>query len=316
MAIVAAVAVGGIIVILIQGEVGVSLRPMLLHWGLLLLPTILLWIAFVTAAHRLTQSRYATYALALGVIYFTGYRLGTNQINWVGNWPMWQAVRDSDMSVLELDRRALVLNRVMAVGLAVFFTVLTVRFYRRREVDATQLVHRLRPRAAVSMALRLAPWAVRPPGRRHLAGVGSRLGARGRRGQKQEKDYWRKNLATYRDARTPDLRQVTLHLDLFPERSGYRVRGTFDLVNGTDRPLREVLLTGGPHWEKLAWTMDGEPFSPSRPGAASLSSRPLEVPSPRVRRCRSVSSTKELFRGVSASGRLAPASSSSHRPWS
>ncbi len=263
LAIVAAVAVGGIIVILIQGQVGVSLPPMLLHWGLLLLPTILCWIAFVTAAHRLTQSRYATYALALGVIYFTGYRLGTNQINWVGNWPLWQAVRDSDMSVLELDRRALVLNRVMAVGLSVFFTVLTVRFYRRREVNATQLVHRLRPRAVLSMALRLAPWAVVPL----VAGIWLALevgwGREGGAAQKEEKDYWRKNLATYRDARIPDLRLVTLHLDLFPERSAYRARGTFDLVNGTDRPLREVLLTGGPHWEKLAWTMDGEPFSPA-----------------------------------------------------
>ena len=51
MAIVVAVALGGIIAILIQGEVGVSLRPFLLYWGLLLLPTILLWIAFVMAIH-------------------------------------------------------------------------------------------------------------------------------------------------------------------------------------------------------------------------------------------------------------------------
>ncbi len=263
VAIVAAVGVGGIVVILIQGEVGVSLRPMLLYWGLLLLPTILLCIAFVTAVHRLTQSRYATYALALGVIYFTGYRLGTDQVNWVGNWPLWSAIRESDMSVLELDRRALVLNRVMALGLAAFFTALAVRFYRRREVDATQLVHRLRPRAAIPMALRLAPWAVIPL----VAGIWLALevgwGREGGAAKKQEKDYWRKNLATYRDARIPDLRQVTLHLDLFPERSGYRVKGTFDLVNGTERPFREVLLTGGPHWEKLAWTMDGEPFSPT-----------------------------------------------------
>ena len=263
MAIVVAVAVGGIIVVLIQGEVGVSLRPMLLYWGLLLLPTILLCIAFVMAIHRLTQSRYATYALALGLIYFTGYRLETNQINWVGNWPMWSAVRDSDISVLELDRRAVVLNRVMALGLAVFFSVLTVRFFRRREVDATQLVHRLRPRAMISMALRLAPWAVVPL----FAGIWLAIevagGREGGSAKKQAKDYWRKNLATYRDARIPDLRQVTLHLDLFPERSSYRMRGTFDLVNGTDRPLREVLMTGGPHWEKLVWTMDGKPCSPT-----------------------------------------------------
>ena len=113
------------------------------------------------------------------------------------------------------------------------------------------------------MALRLAPWAAVPL----VAGIWLALevgwGPEGGAAKKQEKDYWRKNLATYRDARIPDLRQVMLHLDLFPERSGYHVRGTFDLINGTDRPLREVLLTGGPHWEKLSWTMDGEPFSPT-----------------------------------------------------
>ena len=40
----------------------------------------------------ITQNRYTTYALSLAILYFTGYRLGTNQINWVGNWPLWSAV--------------------------------------------------------------------------------------------------------------------------------------------------------------------------------------------------------------------------------
>ena len=104
-------ALGGVIAILIQGEVRLDLRPFLVYWGLLLVPTVLLWIAFVMAVHSLTQNRYTTYAVALGVLIFTGYRLLTDQINWVGNWPMWRPSDASDMSVLELDRRALVLSR-------------------------------------------------------------------------------------------------------------------------------------------------------------------------------------------------------------
>ena len=240
----------------------------------------------------------------------------TNQINWVGNWPMWDAVRASDMSVLELDRRAVVLNRVMALGLAVFFGVLTVRFYRRREVDATQLVHRLRPRAATSTALRLAPWAVVPL----VAGIWLALevgwGREGGAAKKQEKDYWRKNLATYRDARVPDLRRVTLHLDLFPERSGYHVRGTFDLVNDTDRPLREILLTGGRALGEARMD-DGRQALLAHDRAHLFVFTPPGGALPRVERCRSDSSTKGPIRGVSASGRLPlervhPA----HRPWS
>ena len=45
------------------------------------------------------------------------------------------------------------------------------------------------------------------------------------RAKKQEKDYWRKNLATYRDARVPDLSHVALDLDLFPKTSRYHVSG-------------------------------------------------------------------------------------------
>jgi hypothetical protein len=256
------VGLGGVIAILIQGKVAPSLSPFLSYWGLLLVPTIVLWIAFVMAVQAVTQSRYSTYALALGVLFFTGYRALTDQINWVGNWPMWDAVRASDISGLEMDRRAIVLSRLAALGLAVFFAVLAVRYYRRREPDATRIIHRLRPRAIAGTALRLAPWAVVPLVAGTLLAVDVGRGREGGTAKKQEKDYWRKNLATYRDARIPSLRRVVLDLDLFPERSGYHARGSFEVVNDTEKPLRQVLLTGGPHWEKLAWARDGEPYKP------------------------------------------------------
>jgi ABC-2 type transport system permease protein len=261
--IILAVAMGGIIAMLIQKQVRPNLTPFLLYWGLLFMPTIALWIAFVMAIHSVTQSRYTTYAVLLGVVMLTGYGLGTNQLNWVGNWPLWGAIRPSDMSVLELDRRAIVLSRMMAIGLAIFLAVVAVKWYRRREPDATRIIHRLRPRALAVTALGLAPWALVPL----VAGTWLALEVgRGREGaaaKKYEKDYWRKNLATYRDARVPGLRRVELDLELFPDRSRYRSRGTFHLVNDTDGPLREVLLTGGRHWESLAWTRNGKPDSPA-----------------------------------------------------
>ena len=111
-----AVALAGVIAILIQRKVGLELRPVRAGTGdCLLAPTVLVWIGFVMAVHTITQNRYTTYALGLAVLCFTGYRLLTNQINWVGNWPLWSAVHWSDISVLELDRRALVLSRLLAV---------------------------------------------------------------------------------------------------------------------------------------------------------------------------------------------------------
>ncbi len=59
-------ALAGVIAILIQGKVGLELRPFLLVWGLLLAPTVLVWTAFVMAVHTITQNRYTTYALVPG----------------------------------------------------------------------------------------------------------------------------------------------------------------------------------------------------------------------------------------------------------
>ena len=262
LAIILAVALAGVIVLVIQRKVGLELRPLLLVWGLLLTPTIIVWIGLVMAIHAITQNRYTTYALSLAVICFTGYRALTNQINWVGNWPLWGAVRWSDISVLELDRTAVVLSRTLAVGLAVFLVVLTLALFRRREWDPIRVVHRLSPRALALATLRKVPWMVLPL----FAGIWLALevswGHEGGAAKKQEKDYWRKNMATYRDAKVPDPKHVELSLDLFPERSRYHVAGTYDLVNASDQPLREILVTAGPRWEKLSWTLDDKPCSP------------------------------------------------------
>jgi hypothetical protein len=252
----------GVIVLLIQKKVGLEFRPFLLVWGLLLAPTVLVWTALVVAIQAITQNRYTTYALGVAILAFTVYRSLTNQINWVGNWPLLDAVRWSDISILELDRKALVLSRVLAVGSAVFLAMLALAWFRRREWDATGVLRRLGPRALALEGLRKAPCIAVPL----VAGIwlASEVnrGHDGGAAKKKEKDYWRKNMATYRDAKVPDLKHVALDLDLFPERGRYRVSGTYDLVNAGKERLEEVLLTGGVHWEKLAWTMDDEPFTP------------------------------------------------------
>jgi ABC-type transport system involved in multi-copper enzyme maturation permease subunit len=257
-----AVGLSGVIVLLVQHKVGLESRPFLLIWGVLLVPSVLAWTALVMALHSTTQSRYTTYALGVAVLGFTLYRVLTEQINWVGNWALWGAVRWSDISVLEFDRPALVLSRALCVGMAVLLGVLTLALFRRREWDAGRTVHRLRPLALFRATLRKAPWLALPL----VAGIWLALdvswGFEGGAAKKQEKDYWRKNIATYRDARVPDPTHVELHLDLYPGRSGYHVVGKYVLINPTDPPLEEILLTAAPHWEKLSWTMDGKAVSP------------------------------------------------------
>ncbi len=262
LAIVIALAIAGFITILIQGKVGLEIKPYFLVWGLLVAPTILLWTMFVMGVHTITQNRYTTYALGLGVLIFTGYRALTNEINWLGNWPIWSAVRWSDISILELDRKALVLSRLFAVTTAGFFLVLTLRAFRRREWDATRIVHRLRPIALWKASWPVGVWAILPVFLGCWLGLEVAWGYEGGAYKKKLKDYWRKNLATYRDAKIPDIKHVNLKLDLYPERRRYHVKGTFELIDPNEQPLREILLTAGLQWEKLTWTMDGKPATP------------------------------------------------------
>jgi hypothetical protein len=274
LAVIMAVALAGVIVLLFQQKVGLAVRPFVLVWGFLLVPTLVLWTAAVMAIHSLTQNRYSTYALALALFGFTGYRLLTNQINWVGNWPVWNAVRWSDISVLELDRKALVLSRLLAISAGLFLVVLAFASFRRRDWDATRVVHRLSPRSLLLSSLRLAPWAFIPLFLVIWLALEVSWGYEGGAAEKKEKDYWRKNVATFVDAKVPDIKHVTLDLELFPERSRYRVKGSYDLINPAEPPLAEILLTAGPHWEKPAWTMNAEPVSPTNRAGLFIFSPP------------------------------------------
>jgi ABC-2 type transport system permease protein len=60
---------GCAIALLVQGRVTMSARPFLLVWGLLLLPTLLLWTSFVTCVQAITKERFVTYGIALGVFH-------------------------------------------------------------------------------------------------------------------------------------------------------------------------------------------------------------------------------------------------------
>jgi ABC-2 type transport system permease protein len=262
LVIMAAVALGGLVVLLVQQKVGFAIAPFLLVWGLLLVPTLVAWSALVLAFYAITQNRYGTIALALPVLLFTGYRTATGEINWVGNWPLWSAVRWSDLSVLELDRTALFLSRLLAASAAAFLVALALSSFRRREWDATRVLHRLSPRPLARASLWLLPWAALPLFFGIYLALEVGWGHDGGAAKKRAKDYWRKNVATYVDARVPDINHVALDLDLYPERSRYHVKGSYELINRADQPLDEILLTAGSHWEKLVWTVGGAPASP------------------------------------------------------
>lgn len=242
-------------------QVPLEITPFLLTWGALLLPTFLVWTAFVTMVQALTGNRYTTYAIALGALIATGYYQFNEEMNWVGNWDLWSAVTWSDMGTFELNRFPLILNRLLVLGLAVLFTSISVRFYSRRDFDATRLVHRLKPWNLLKGAFRLSPYALLPL----IVGIVLQYqvsqGFQGSKAEKRAKDYWKKNLATYKDYPLPAMNAVDLDVELEPRDRGFRVQGSYQLVNQQDHPLRQIPLTTGP-WENLKWTLDDQPYEP------------------------------------------------------
>ncbi|RKH41248.1 hypothetical protein, partial [Corallococcus llansteffanensis] len=155
-------ALAGTLVQVSQGTVPLSLTPYAVVWGLLLLPTFFLWTAFILAARAVTGGRFGTYALALGALGLTGFLAVREDLTWVTNWPLWDAVRWTDLGVFQVDFAALVLNRVAALGVAVFFLALAVRLDGRRARDSVTTLEALRPSGLLRGAWRLAPYLVVP----------------------------------------------------------------------------------------------------------------------------------------------------------
>ena len=248
--------------LLYQQTVKFALGPFALLWGLLLFPTVWLWTAFVMAVYSVTKNRYATYAIGLAALIFTGYRQVTNRINWAGNWPMLNAIRWSDISVLEFDRTAMILNRVTAIGLAISLTALTARLYGRRDGDAVRLIHRLRPLSIARAVLFLLPFAIVPLATGGVLYFMVDRGFQGEAIEHRQKDYWRKNLTTYKDWPLPDITFADLDVALEPARGRLKVSGTYDLINNRDKPIRQIPITIGTHWESPKWTLDGKDITP------------------------------------------------------
>ncbi len=254
---------GCMLALAIQGKVPLDPRPFLLVWGLLLLPTYVVWTAFIMAVHALVGNRYTTYAVGLSALIFTVYRQATGQMNWVGNWNLWEALRWSDLGTFELDRMALVLNRVLVLGLSALFIALTVRLFARASRDASRVGARLAPSSLVRSAFDLAPFLLVPLIAGTALFVQVQSGFEGKPAEKKLKDYWRRNMATWRDTKNPSIVDVDLDLELDPKRHSFHSRGHYTLVNRHQEPLKQVALTRGLHWKKLKWSdANGDSIAP------------------------------------------------------
>jgi len=250
------------IALLVQGRVGFSVLPFILVWGGLVVPTFLAWTAFVIAAYSVTRNRFSAYGVALAAFGYTAYLALTGKLNWLGNWPLWNAVRWSDMSTLEFDRTALLLSRLFILGVGAFFLRVAIRQYPRQDRDAIRVMHRTRPAALRRSLLRAAPALLVPVIAGGMLWRQIDHGPGGGRLDKKAKDYWKKNLATWKDAPVPALADVDMDVVLEPAERSWSVKGTYVLVNKHDTRLPKVPVTISPTWRDLKWTMNGVAYTP------------------------------------------------------
>ena len=250
------------IVLFVQGIVPIVLWPFLLCWGVLLTITFVGWTAFVTAVVAITRNRYTTYGIALAALILTGYLQYTNKLNWAGNWNLWSSLTWSDMGVFELDRNALILNRLLVLALTLLLVVLAVRFFPRRDFDGVRILMRLRPLPLFKSGLRLVPFLIVPLALGIFLYTQVEAGFEGEAAKKRQKDYWRRNIATWKDAKLPAIIAVDIDLELDPARQWFRVKGAYNIVNIQEQPLAQIPLTGSDHWSEVSWTLDDKPYTP------------------------------------------------------
>jgi ABC-2 type transport system permease protein len=243
-----------------QGVVDMDLAPFLKIWGLLLAPTLILWMAFVAAVLAVTRNRHTTYGVSLAVLVIMLFFFARGDMNWVGNWALLDAVVWTDMGSFEIDRAALVLNRLLALSLAAFFTWVAVRFWARRERD------RMSP--LVAPAQRRRTWLAGSALALPPVALGLALwfmvhqGFQGGAVETRHEEYWQKNVATWVHEPLPYITRVEMDLDLEPADRAFRVSGFYDLENRKDKPLHWFPVTGGTAWRGLSWTLNGRPWTP------------------------------------------------------
>jgi ABC-type transport system involved in multi-copper enzyme maturation permease subunit len=249
-----------------QGRVPLEIGPFLIVWGLLLTPTMIVWMAFIAAVLALTKSRFATYGVGLGAALLTAFFFMRGHMTWVGNWPLigtaagGSAVAWTDLGRFEIDRPAIVLNRLFFLALAALFGWIAGRFLLRRDRDRLHPV--LRPADRRRTLLTAGALALPPLVLGFTLWAEVNRGFQGATVRKQQKDYWQKNLNTWTGQPLPYVTRVEMDLDLNPDTRGFRASGFYDLKNQKDKPLYWFAVTGGTAWRGLSWTLNGRPYRP------------------------------------------------------
>jgi len=244
------------------GVVDMDLGPFLLVWGLLLIPTVILWVSFLLAVFALTRSQFGTYGVGFMALILTVWALVENNMTWAGNWALFGALNWTDMGTFPMDRAALLLNRLMVLGLAALFLYLAFRLFARQDRDPLHPLFGRQPGQRKRTLLTAAALALVPLAFGFALWSQVNRGYEGGAVRKWREDYWRFNHSTWLNQPGPYIANVEMDLDLEPDTRSFQVNGFYDLRNEHPQELPWFSVTVGKAWKGLSWTLNGKPVKP------------------------------------------------------
>jgi len=255
--------VSGGVLLLAQSGPAVSWWPLVLVFGAVLGPTYLLWTAFVTAVMSAVQSRTTALAIGFVALLLTAAQFIRGSMTWVTNWPLWGSLRWTEFALFPLDGEALMLNRVLAMGLALALFGAARLLFVRTERDPAAARARRTPAAVGRLALRASPLIALPLFTGAFLAVRVRDAFDGPTAARAVAAYESSNQRRWGSESPAVIQHVDVTVDIDPARRTLDVDGMYELVNRTSISMPTLPFTVPAAFGRVHWRVRGVSMRPT-----------------------------------------------------
>lgn len=248
---------GGGVLLVAQSGASASWWPLVLVFGAVLGPTYVLWTAFVTAVMSLVRSRTSALAIGFVALLLTAAQFIRGSMTWVTNWPLWGSLRWSEFALFPLDGEALVLNRLLAMALALALFGVARRWFVRTERDPVAARSRRTPAAIGRLALRASPLVALPLFTGMFLAVRVHEAYDGPVAERAAAAYEATNRRQWGSVIPALIQHVDVTVVLDPAHRALDVDGTYDLVNRTSSTMTTLPFTVPFTFGRVGWHVRG-----------------------------------------------------------
>jgi len=270
--------------LLTQSGLAASWWPLLLVFGAVLVPTYVLWTAFVTAVMSLVRSRTVALAIGFVALLLTAAQFIRGSMTWLTNWPLWGSLRWTEFAVFPLDGEALLWNRALALASAAALFGAARMVFVRTERDPVLTRARRTPAGVARLVLRTSPLLALP------AFTGAFLAVRvhdahdGPKAAQAMAAYEASHQQQLANATPAVIAHVDVDVGIEPAQRRVVIDGSYTMVNRSAQAMETLPFTVPMSFGRVQWSVDGRVVMPIR--RAGLETLPLASPLPPQRSVR------------------------------